>query len=153
MKAFMSRKVPLASQRGASAVEFAIVLPVLLLLLFGTIEFGVLFFNKAVITNASREGARRGVVWWTDSNGTSPYIAPIGDIQGVVDSYCIGHLISFGATNPAPTTTVLVSGTAPNEYLQVHVAYNYTFLIIPKLVTSIGGPLTLVGDTTMRIEF
>ncbi|MCK5219206.1 pilus assembly protein, partial [bacterium] len=48
----------LKNQRGAAAVEFAIVLPLLALILFGTIDFALLFYNKQVLTNASREGAR-----------------------------------------------------------------------------------------------
>ncbi len=57
------------SDHGASAVEFALVLPVLMLLTFGIIEFGVLLFDKAVITNASREGARMGIVFVADLDG------------------------------------------------------------------------------------
>ena len=48
------------NNKGASAVEFALVLPILIVLLFGIVEFGLLMYNKAVITNASREGARDG---------------------------------------------------------------------------------------------
>lgn len=44
-----------SSQKGASAVEFALVLPLLMLILFGIIEFSLLMYNKAMITNASRE--------------------------------------------------------------------------------------------------
>ena len=46
------------NQNGAALVEFAIVLPLLLILIFGIIEFGVMFYDKAMITNATREGAR-----------------------------------------------------------------------------------------------
>jgi len=42
-------------KKGASAVEFAIILPILILILFGIIEFSILFYDKAVITNASRD--------------------------------------------------------------------------------------------------
>ena len=49
-------------QKGAAAVEFAIVLPLLLMLLFGIIEFSVILYDKAMITNASREGTRAGIV-------------------------------------------------------------------------------------------
>lgn len=48
-------------------MEFALVLPVLLLILFGIIEFGLVMFDQAVITNASREGARAGIVLKTPS--------------------------------------------------------------------------------------
>ena len=41
-------------QKGAAAVEFAIVMPLLVLLTFGIIEFSILFYNKAMVTNASR---------------------------------------------------------------------------------------------------
>ena len=50
------------SENGASAVEFALVMPLLFVLIFGIIEFGIFLYDKAVITNASREGARAGVV-------------------------------------------------------------------------------------------
>jgi hypothetical protein len=47
--------------RGASAVEFALVLPVLLLILFGIIEYGWLLTTQIVLTNAVSEGARAAV--------------------------------------------------------------------------------------------
>ncbi|MBA7690694.1 hypothetical protein ES703_99225 [subsurface metagenome] len=45
-------------QKGASAVEFAIVLPVLVLLLVGTMEFSILLYDQAVITNAGKAPGR-----------------------------------------------------------------------------------------------
>ncbi|HVL89471.1 MAG TPA: TadE family protein [Actinomycetota bacterium] len=49
-------------QRGASAVEFAIVLPVIALMLFGIIDFGVVLNNQNTVRAAAREGARLGAV-------------------------------------------------------------------------------------------
>jgi len=49
-------------RRGAAVVEFAIVAPVLLLLVFGMIEYGRLVMVQQVITNATREGARQAVL-------------------------------------------------------------------------------------------
>ncbi|MGC4122013.1 MAG: pilus assembly protein [Myxococcales bacterium] len=48
------------NQQGASAVEFALVLPLLLLLVMGTIDWGYYFFTEQIVVNASREGARAG---------------------------------------------------------------------------------------------
>src|SRR6186713_1829831 len=49
-------------RRGAAAVEFAIVLPVFVILVFGMIEYGRMVMVQQVITNASREGARSAVL-------------------------------------------------------------------------------------------
>lgn len=54
-----------STERGAALVEFALVFPILLLLLMGIVEFGLLFYNKQVLTNASREGARAGIAYAT----------------------------------------------------------------------------------------
>lgn len=50
------------NRRGAAAVEFGLVLPVLLMILLGIIDYGWVFFNQLQMTNAVREGARAGVV-------------------------------------------------------------------------------------------
>lgn len=50
------------NQNGAQIVEFALVLPILLIILFLIIDFGFLVYNKALLTNASREAARAGTV-------------------------------------------------------------------------------------------
>jgi Flp pilus assembly protein TadG len=50
------------NNRGQAMLEFALVLPILLLLVFGIIDFGIIFFDNLVITQAAREGARVGVV-------------------------------------------------------------------------------------------
>lgn len=55
-------KNPRHKQSGAQAVEFALVLPFLMLIIFAVIDFGLLVYNQAIITNASREGARQAVV-------------------------------------------------------------------------------------------
>jgi Flp pilus assembly protein TadG len=47
--------------RGASAVEFALVLPLLLLVIAGIVDFGRAFFTQVILTNAAREGARAAV--------------------------------------------------------------------------------------------
>ncbi len=50
-----------STERGQSLVELALTLPLLLIILFGTIDLGRLFFAYVTITNASREGARYGM--------------------------------------------------------------------------------------------
>ena len=133
-------------QKGAAAVEFAIIAPLLFTIMFGIIEFGLLFYDKAVITNASREGARMGILW----GPTRPTDA---QIQATVASYTSNRLITFG-TMVSPTTTISRTGTGidPGDALTVTVAYNYDFLLIPNFVDTLSDVTTLSAQTVMRLE-
>ncbi|MEJ5364656.1 MAG: TadE/TadG family type IV pilus assembly protein [Desulfosoma sp.] len=141
---------------GASAVEFAIVLPLLLILVFGIIEFSIALYDKAVITNASREGARAGILWDINPR-TLQSITNI--VTARVNDYCSGRLITFGSSNTA-TIQVSIDQTAggdpskidSGDLLTVTVDYNYGFLVIPNFITSITGPLQLRATTIMRLE-
>ncbi len=141
----MYRTIKISDQSGAALVEFAIVLPVLLVLIFGMIEFSVMLYDKAMITNASREGARAGIVY--------SYPAPISttEISQTVDDYLQGHMISFGGSS---TPTVAVSGecTGTGDPLTVTVTYTYNFLILPNFIQTLSGTMTLDAQTTMRCE-
>src|SRR5207237_3139065 len=57
-----SRRQLIRDERGQTMTEFAIVLPVLCLLLFGVIQFGILFNNYVTLTDAVRAGARKAAV-------------------------------------------------------------------------------------------
>ena len=59
---FGSRKKIFKSEKGASAVEFALILPILIILIFGIFEFAIAFNNYVTITHAAREGVRRAAV-------------------------------------------------------------------------------------------
>ena len=132
------------SQKGAAAVEFALVLPMLVMLAFGIIEFSLLLYDKAVITNASREGARAGIV------SQSPRVDD-AEIIAVVDHYCAAHLISF-KPGAVPGTTVARTGTGFGDELTVNVSYAYDFLVLPKFVTTLTGSLNLIATSVMRME-
>ena len=139
------------SKKGAAMVELAIILPVLLVILFGIMEFGFILYDKAVITNASREGARAGIVYRANvaTGDYQPYTA--AEIQGVVNTY-LGNGNSL-IPPAAPTITVpdgVCTGTA--FPLRVRVVCTYSFFVLPNLVTSITGPLTLSGESIMRCE-
>lgn len=63
----MLRKERMAGQKGQSIVETALILPIIILILTGIIDFGLMFNNYLVITNASREAARNAAVGATDA--------------------------------------------------------------------------------------
>ena len=134
-----------SNQKGSAAVEFALVLPVLVVFVLGIVEFSLALYDKAVITNASREGARAGIVF-----GDPPLTD--GEISGIVGSYCQNRLITFG-TPPQVTTTVVREGSgASGDDLTVQVQYQYQFLAIPRFVTGITGGIQLDAHTIMRME-
>lgn len=132
-------------QRGTAAVELALILPVFLLLLFGLMELSVAFYDQAVLTNASREGARAGIVLRNPKLTTD-------EIQQVVLNYTNGSLITFGAAvSPVVTVTQSVSATFPNP-LKVRVDYTYTGLGLGTLMSAISQPVVLSATSTMINE-
>jgi Flp pilus assembly protein TadG len=58
----MSNRLSLKNEQGQSMTEFALVLPILVILLFGVIQFGIVFNNYITVTDAVRAGARKGAV-------------------------------------------------------------------------------------------
>ena len=146
----MKVKIIPFDQKGVAAVEFAIILPLLLILLFGIIEFGIILYDKAMITNASREGARAGILF--DPLVTS-YIPFKQNIDDAVNNYCSGHLITFGDSTTHNIDTI-PPDTKPGSGndLTVIVTYQYEFLVLPNFVTGIVGNMNLTAQTIMRME-
>jgi Flp pilus assembly protein TadG len=150
------------NDRGATIVEFAIVLPVFLLLIFGIIDFGLLIYNKQILTNATREGARAGVQQAAPPGVTqSPNRYTIGQIQTEVTNYCSANLVTFGSqtlifpnvVDPGYVRRCLSSF----EKLQVKTSYEYQFLVLPNIIIglfngSMNGTITLTADTIMTCE-
>ncbi len=132
----------LRCQKGVAAVEFAIILPVLMMIILGIIEFGLLMYDKQVITNASREGARIGI---------SDDVVSDADIEAVVDNYVLNNLITFGSPTP-PVTTIDRVGMNFGDDLTVTVTYNYDFLILPGFVASLTEMQTITTTTVMKMQ-
>ena len=140
-------------QEGASAIEFVLVLQLLLILVFGIIEFSILFYDKAMITNASREGAREGIVYRYDPDGGLNH-PDDAEIVATVAQYVQNHLISFVASDVV-TTTIKRPGDSPGDPLTVTVNYDYNFLVFDSLLSLVGGSLdeiSLDAVTIMRLE-
>ena len=133
------------NQKGAAAVEFALVLPVLIVFALGIVEFSVALFDKAVITNASREGARAGIAF------RAPPVTD-GEISSIVSAYCQNRLVTFGTPTQVATTITREGASASGDDLTVRVRYQYQFLAIPRFVSGITGGLQLDAHTIMRME-
>jgi TadE-like protein len=134
------------NNKGTSMVEFAIIAPLFLILLFGIMEFGLLLYYKAMITNGSREGARTGIVFRATATGTYNPVTT-GEITSAVNGY-------FGSTPPAGLSVSVPDGicTGTGFPLKVLVTYSYTFLVIDKLIPSLSGGPPMSAQSIMRCE-
>ena len=143
-------------QNGAALVEFAIALPLLILLLFGIVEFGLLLYNKHILTNACRAGARAGIVVRnprlpnSDPGVCPPLPAPCS-IEAVIDEW-ENQLITFGnKTFDAP----IISPANPADRdafgidLTVTISFDYDFLVLSALGFD---QVTLEAVSTMNME-
>ena len=74
----MRRRSHLGSDSGVSAVEFGLILPVLLAILLGLIDYGHIYFIQLTITNAAREGARVGATKDTTTDATAAALTAAG---------------------------------------------------------------------------
>lgn len=147
------------SEKGVSAVEFALIAPLLFVLTFGIIEFSLMLFDKAVVTNASREGARAAIVYNTKTSPVTYEPIARSEVDKVVKNYTDKYLISLGGSPaPGPPDIQYISGATPESHgdVRVTVTYNYNFLIFPDLSALLGGSFTgtipVIGTTLMRME-
>ncbi|MFL6099981.1 MAG: TadE/TadG family type IV pilus assembly protein [Actinomycetales bacterium] len=122
----MTRSKPRGGRRdsGAVAVEFALILPILLLIVFGIIDFGRMLNAQITLTQAAREGARWAALGQSGVAARVTAAAP-------------------GMT-PGPTTTVLSScpaNAAVGAYAEVRASYTFNFVTpFGAISTMIGGP-------------
>ena len=127
------------SESGASAVEFALLLPVLMMILFGIIEFGLALYRQAILTNASREGARLGIVQSIPAITTA-------QIDARIDNY-----LTAAGIIPGDVTRAIVAGGATGTPVTVTLTLPYTYAVLPGL-TSIAPTINLVASTVMSHE-
>ena len=130
------------NERGVMAAEFAILLPVLLLIVFGTMEFGMMMYGREVVTNATREGVRYGIV------------AQTPPVSGATMISQATTYITGSGLNPAhvlfnPPVCCGITGTP----VTLSATYNYNWIIpyIPTLV-NLPSPFPISISTTMRHE-
>jgi Flp pilus assembly protein TadG len=130
------------SERGQTAVEFALVIPVMLLFMFGIFEVGRTYFNNEAISTAARDGARAGAI---HTGQTQAQIQAL--VQAAVWANAPG-------TNQA-TVVATCQGTADstgnkcvqNNIIDVVVTYPYHIGVL-----SFAASGTLTAHTQLRFE-
>ncbi len=141
-----SRRKDRRDRAGTTVVEFAIIAPLFLLLLFGILEFGRVVMVQQLITNASREGARMAVVTSPDDPAAlsvvqSEIASRLADVAGVQP----GDL-QVNITRHAPVNTT-VGGRVE---VDVSVPFDkVSWLNVPMFPMT---PQTLTAKSVMRQE-
>lgn len=146
VRTFLRRWV---SDEGAELIEFALVLPLLLLLVLGIAEFAFMFQRFEVITNAAREGARIAVL-----PGYST-----ADVQSRVSTYVTQGRVPTTVTNPVVAVDpveIPVPGRPPIPARRVTVTYTHSYMFLPAIGVLFGTtyatvPLTAVAEMRMEV--
>lgn len=125
--------------RGAAAVEFALLLPVLLLIVFGIIDFGRALNAQITLTQAAREGAR---------------LAALGEPNVVSRT----QAAATGLSPVAVAVTACPAGAGPGVDASVTTSYQFSFVTpIGAIAGMFGGsgfgsPITLTAQGVMPCE-
>lgn len=151
------------AEDGAAAVEFALVAPLLIILVFGIIAFGILFAQKLALGNAARQAARYGVVadrtcadLTAEAKDDSSTIAMDGaQAQVTVTLQSADGTPVASASQPCPgtnptATTEVCAGSSDGDQVYVEVQYDST-LIIPLVITD--NNFEISGDGVFRCEY
>jgi Flp pilus assembly protein TadG len=146
------RRAAARGERGAELIEFAFVLPILLLVAFGIIDFGFLFKEYEVVTNAAREGARLKSLG--DSTGYST-----ADVQARVAQYIINGGLDGSLLQPVQVSVAAIpvnaALTVNASGYTVTVTYPHRFWVLAGISQMFGGSFgtaNLTASSTMRSE-
>ncbi len=138
----------LRSERGAELIEFALVLPLLLFIILGLVDFGFMFQRFEVVTNAAREGARMAVLaGYTNA-----------DVETRVRNYLTTGGVAATTSNCSVATTdyTIPGGAGPAmPGKRVQVTYASPYLFLGPVAGWFGGSFTtanLTGVAIMRKE-
>lgn len=134
MKNTVRRKTNLRSEQGQSLTEFALALPILALLLFAVIQFGIVFNNYVTLTDATRAGARKGAVGRQLSN---PQGAAVTAVRNSAQDLKQSNL-----------NVTVTSTWRPGSDVAVSASYPYSISLLGMVVKS--GRLS--STTTERVE-
>jgi len=134
------------SDRAAALVEFAIVLPILLLIVFGIVDFGRALYTANNLTSAVREGARLA----------STQISPdptVAASKTAVSNAVKAYTKAVDVNAPVPTVAESFSGAIPNlQSITVSIT-SYPFTPITPLAGLVGlGTISMSPSATFRWE-
>lgn len=163
------RKRLIRRERGNAALEFAIVLPVLMLLVFGIIDFGHAWYMDHLMSNASREGARYATRYNTSGSDPQDRILP-QNLTPNISNYILNSSSQNGGQGGLGLAQLLPSDANPQvtisgpgatdtdptslagEDLTVTITAQKTWFVLGHLLPWLGNYKMLTVSTTMKCE-
>jgi Flp pilus assembly protein TadG len=152
-----------SNQRGQAVIELALTLPLLLVVVFGIIDFGFMFQRYESVTNAAREGARLGVLQNSAGytaieaqNRAISYLQASG-LNGTVRA-CGAAMLKNSMCAQMTTQTVTVAGSTPAktvDQVTVIVEYDHEYSFVGPIMNLFGsglGSIRLRSASIMRRE-
>jgi Flp pilus assembly protein TadG len=130
-------------QAGTSVVEMALVLPLLLLLVFGIGDFGIAYTQWNSLTNAVREGARVGVVFQTPCNPAT--------VTTTIENTVSNFAASSGLNGAGIVTAVTNPCAGTGSQLTVRSTFPYNYIAMAALA-GLAPTINLTAQTVMRNE-
>jgi Flp pilus assembly protein TadG len=127
-----------ASERGAVAVEFALLAPVLVMLLLGIMEFGRAYNVQTILTNAAREGVRVMAI----GNNQTAALTAARNAADTLSPKLIDSNVTI-AFQASPPTTPAPTSCTPGSQVTVTIKYSLSTM------TGIAGPFAMTGKGTM----
>lgn len=132
-------------QPAQTLIEFALLLPLLLLIVFFILDFGRAVYYYSALFNGAREGARYGTtVVYIDETGLSA-----ADLVNITTA-AKKHL--HGLPADEVTVTASITGTLSPPVKYIHVTTRYIYTPVTPLVSLIVPSITLESTSRMRIE-
>jgi len=125
-------------------VEMVIITPLLLMMIFSIVEFGVMFGRWQTLTNAAREGARTAIVFRAPCNAAT--------VTDEVRTRVRDYASTLGMTLPDAAITVTGACAGVDSTTAVNVTHPYSFRVVPGFASSVNPTINLVGTSTMRNE-
>jgi Flp pilus assembly protein TadG len=130
-------------QRGAAAVEFALVVPLLLMLVFGIVDFGYMVNRVSLVNNAARDAAREGSLAGTQASITATATAALDGVPGTT--------VTVSCTKPDGSACATYDADATSGGTTV-VTINYEHEMITPIAFIFGDSVNLSRTARMRIE-
>ena len=146
-------------EKAQSLAEFAMVVPIFLILVFGIIDFGMGLRAYITVSQATREGARYASV----GNPAGTFAGGgTGQCDGATTTSAVGRVCSamdgLNLTNIQTVSVTYPNGQIPGNSVRVHTEYQYHYITpVRALLSAFSGGsipayLTISSTTDMRLE-